>query len=40
MQPTNQREAQKIIVHRRKAEGESNNLISSNQNRSLHLANF
>jgi len=40
MQPTNQSEAQKIIVHRSDAEGEYSNLISSNQNRSLPLANF
>ena len=35
MQPTNFGEAQKIIVHRCKGEGECNNLISSYQNRSL-----
>ncbi|KAF0201184.1 MAG: hypothetical protein FD170_2950 [Bacteroidetes bacterium] len=35
MQPTNSGDAQKIIVHRCKGEGECNNLISSYQNRSL-----
>jgi len=40
MQPTNFGDAQKIIVHRFKGEGECNNLISSYQNRSLPLANF